>query len=109
MTTTIKTNKSVGRQSLALLRWLSLCSSAAATGCLVSIDRWCASLKTPAWDPPGWIVGPVWTVLYFMMAIKATIVAFMRVTKIAILLLVPYLGWVSFAAFLNSKIWQLNA
>ena len=31
-----------------------------------------------------------------------------RVSKVAALLLVPYLGWVCFAAYLNYQFWRLN-
>jgi benzodiazapine receptor len=41
-------------------------------------------------------------------AILATIVAFWRVRPAAGALLLPYLGWVSFAAYLNAGIWRLN-
>lgn len=43
------------------------------------------------------------------LAIIATIWAFRRVHLIAAALLIPYLAWVSFAAFLNYTIWQLNS
>lgn len=42
-------------------------------------------------------------------AILATTVAFFRRAKPAGWLLVPYLGWVSFASILNFTIWRLNA
>ncbi len=42
------------------------------------------------------------------LAIVATLVAFLRVSAPAGLLLVPYLAWVSFAAVLNFAIWRLN-
>jgi tryptophan-rich sensory protein len=38
----------------------------------------------------------------------ANIVVFWRISRTAALLLVPYLLWVSYAAALNSAIWQLN-
>lgn len=41
-------------------------------------------------------------------AILATIIAFYQIHKKAAYLLIPYLLWVSFAAFLNFSIWQLN-
>jgi tryptophan-rich sensory protein len=41
-------------------------------------------------------------------AIVATLVAFWRVRATAGWLLVPYLGWVTFAVTLNFAIWQLN-
>jgi tryptophan-rich sensory protein len=31
-------------------------------------------LSKPAWNPPAWLFGPVWTVLYLMMAIAAWLV-----------------------------------
>jgi translocator protein len=40
--------------------------------------------------------------------IVATLVAFWRVRRIAALLLLPYLSWVSFAAFLTYAVWQRN-
>lgn len=40
--------------------------------------------------------------------IVATVVAFDRVDRRAALLLVPYLLWVTFASFLNLRLWQLN-
>jgi tryptophan-rich sensory protein len=41
-------------------------------------------------------------------AILATAISFRRVNLAAGLLLVPYLGWVSFASALNLAIWRLN-
>jgi tryptophan-rich sensory protein len=40
--------------------------------------------------------------------ILATIVAFWRVRPAAGALLLPYLAWVGFAAYLNAGIWRLN-
>lgn len=36
---------------------------------LPEIPTWYASLKHPAWTPPNWLFGPVWTALYIMIAI----------------------------------------
>ncbi|HQX94886.1 MAG TPA: tryptophan-rich sensory protein [Pseudomonadota bacterium] len=40
--------------------------------------------------------------------IAATIFSFWRLHRLAALLLVPYLAWVSFAAALNFVLWRLN-
>jgi benzodiazapine receptor len=47
------------------------------------------------------------TVLWF--AIAATIVSFSRISRIAGLMLLPYLAWVSFAGYLNYMVFTLNA
>lgn len=129
-----------------------------------SIATWYATLQKPAFNPPNWVFGPIWTTLYILMgisaymvwvkgwdkkevsialwvfslqlvlntlwsiiffgakelfsafveivflwlAIVATIFMFSRVSRNAALVMVPYLLWVSFAAFLNYSIWQLN-
>lgn len=128
----------------------------------LGVGDWYQSLHKPAWTPPGWLFGPVWTVLYVLIAISGALIwqqpsALRRkalgawivqmvfnvlwsacffslkqpglaVLDIAALwlailatmiwskplsapacwLLLPYLGWVSFAAALNIAIWRLN-
>ena len=39
-----------------------------------SVNDWYATLNKPSFNPPNWIFGPVWTVLYIMMGISAGIV-----------------------------------
>ena len=39
-----------------------------------SVSNWYPMLRKPSWNPPAWIFGPVWTVLYLMMAIAAWLV-----------------------------------
>ena len=129
-----------------------------------SITTWYPTLVKPVFNPPNWIFAPVWTLLYLMMAIAAslvwtsncedkavkkalgffaiqfglnalwsylffglhnplvalfeifllllmifeTYVLFKKIDKLAGLLLVPYLAWVSFAMVLNFSIWWLN-
>ncbi len=129
-----------------------------------SVATWYATIQKPSFNPPDWVFGPVWTVLYILMGLSAylvwmkgwgrkevrnalavfgfqlvlnalwsiiffgakelfysfveilflwlsialTMALFYRISKNAALLLVPYLLWVSFAAFLNYSVWQMN-
>ena len=126
-----------------------------------NIQNWYQYIEKPAFNPPNWIFGPVWTVLYILMGISfylyaksedskkqgyvyyfvqlglnslwsilffglqnpllglieifflltfiiLTIREFRQVNKIAGILLLPYLAWVSFATILNLNIWLLN-
>ncbi|WP_097112715.1 TspO/MBR family protein [Arsukibacterium tuosuense] len=151
------------RQGLMLLTLLALTYLAAGIGALGSINAagFYRDLQLPGFAPPAWLFGPVWTLLYTLMAVAAwlvwrstkqyqtalwlyfgqlvvnalwswlffawyqgalaflnimlllpliiaTALCFWRHNKLAGLLLVPYLLWVSFAAVLNFSIWQLN-
>lgn len=148
-------------RGLALLGFVVACFSAAALGALFPPDEWYRSLAKPAWNPPGWVFGPVWTLLYLGMAVAAwrvwqlpdrraplglfaaqlllnaawsplffglhspgaafaeilcvlaaviaTGLAFYRRDRVAGLIFVPYVLWVSFASVLNGAIWWLNS
>ncbi len=39
-----------------------------------NIPTWYATLKLPVFTPPGWFIGTVWTVLYFLMGISAYLI-----------------------------------
>lgn len=153
-------------QILVLAGWIGLCFLAAWIGSAATMPRvpeWYASLDKPSFNPPAWVFGPVWTVLYLMMAVAAwlvwrtggwaeawpalavfcgqlalntlwsilffglqspaaaaveivflwlailaTLLLFARREKVAALLLVPYLAWVTFAAVLNFTIVAMN-
>jgi tryptophan-rich sensory protein len=145
--------------------WFALTFFAAALGSYASIDAkaFYAEIARPSWAPPGWLFGPVWTVLYLLMfagvalvwrcreargataalwlygvqlalnalwtwlfftwrqgavatleiallwaLILSTILAFWRVQRLAAILLIPYLLWVSFASVLSFATWRLN-
>jgi translocator protein len=129
-----------------------------------SIPTWYKGLAKPSFNPPAWLFGPAWTLLYLLMAVAAwlvwkqgigaagvklalavflvqlvlnalwsvfffglrsplaglvdiivlwlaivaTIIIFFRVSVPAGVLLLPYIGWVTFAALLNAAILRLN-
>ncbi len=47
-------------------------------------------------------------IIILWIAILATIISFMKISRTASYLLIPYILWVSFAAILNFSIWKLN-
>src|SRR5690606_12715073 len=47
-------------------------------------------------------------VLFLVLAIVATIVAFWRISALAAALLLPYLAWTLFATYLTTAVWLLN-
>ena len=65
------------RKATALLVALLVCYAAAAVGGLLgtgSDQNWYADLAKPSWTPPAWVFGPVWMVLYGMMAVAVWLV-----------------------------------
>jgi translocator protein len=69
------------------------------------------------------LLNTLWSILFFGMqnpgaafieiivlwlAILATITTFAKVSRVAAWLLIPYLAWVSFAAYLNYSFWMVN-
>ncbi|MEM8743055.1 MAG: TspO/MBR family protein [Pseudomonadota bacterium] len=59
---------------IALAVFLALCFGVAYLGAMFSPGEWHAALAKPSWNPPNWVFGPVWTVLYIMIAIAGWLV-----------------------------------
>ena len=151
------------RNYLVLAAFVVGCLAIGSLGGFVTMKpvlEWYPTLAKPTWTPPSWVFGPVWTVLYIMIAVAGwlvfekegfrqalivwvislqinaawsvlmfkehqialaaanivallvSIVIFISLTwktnRLASLLFVPYLVWVSYATALNIAIWQLN-
>ncbi len=69
-------NRLESKQILGLAGWLVITFVAAAIGGAASVNAgsFYAQLVLPAWAPPAWVFGPVWTVLYVMIGIGAWLV-----------------------------------
>jgi len=149
------------RPFLSLLPFLALVALAASFGAFFQPGPWYEALRKPPLNPPNWVFGPVWTLLYVAIAVAAwrvwqaqpgpsaalglwatqlalnaawsylffglerpglalfdiaallallvfTTVSFRAVDPAAGWLFVPYVAWVSFAAYLNAGLWWLN-
>ncbi len=62
---------------LKLIISIALCQMAGFVGAIFtssSIPTWYAGLNKPSFNPPNWIFGPVWTILFLMMGISFYII-----------------------------------
>jgi tryptophan-rich sensory protein len=85
--------------------------------------------RRDGWRRPLWLyftqlaLNAAWTPVFFgareigwalvlivvlWLAILVTLLSFLRVSRVAGGMLLPYLAWVSFAAFLNFTLWRMN-
>lgn len=67
-------NRTYGAQIWALLGFLGLTLLVGlvdASSTVPNVATWYAVLPHPVGTPPNWVFGPVWTVLYLMMAVAA--------------------------------------
>ena len=63
--------------TLALIGWLALCFAVGIVASIFAapaIPTWYAALHKPPLNPPNQAFGPIWTVLYTLMAVSAWIV-----------------------------------
>jgi len=60
--------------ALGLIVALAVTYGVAFLGGLARPDAWFDSIAKPAWNPPDWVFGPVWSILYTLMAIAAWLV-----------------------------------
>ena len=73
MSTTLERPRSL----LWLAGFLAAAFAVAALGSLATInnvDGWYADAAKPPFNPPNWLFGPVWTILYAAMAVAAWLV-----------------------------------
>lgn len=70
------THAGATRQVLGLASWLVASVLAGGIGGLASINAagFYGQLVQPSWAPPAWLFGPVWSVLFVLMAVSAWLV-----------------------------------
>ena len=63
--------------ALGLIAAVLICALAAVVGGVATagaVRTWYPTLRTPSWNPPARLFGPVWSALYLMMAIAVWLV-----------------------------------
>ena len=60
---------------MLFLIFLAACAAAAATGMIFQTGSWYDGLVKPDWTPPRWAFPAVWSALYVLVAVAATMVA----------------------------------
>ena len=65
------------RSALVLLAFLAISFGVAALGTLTTVstvDGWYAATEKAPWSPPNFLFGPVWTLLYTLIAVSGWLV-----------------------------------
>ena len=62
------------RSVMTFLTFWILCYLPAAAGIFFRPGEWYQQLKKPTWTPPNWLFGPVWTLLYFSIAVSGFLI-----------------------------------
>lgn len=57
-----------------LAMFVAIVAAVALTAGQFMPGAWYAGLAKPAWTPPNWLFGPVWSVLYLMIAVAGWLV-----------------------------------
>ncbi len=60
------------RDVLGLTAFVFMCFGVSALGgraAATALPEWYPALRKPSWTPPGWVFGPVWTMLYPLVAV----------------------------------------
>lgn len=107
------TRPSKPAQAVGLLAWLLIAAVAGGIGSAASLQAgsFYAQLERPAWAPPAWVFGPVWTVLYAMMGVAAWLVWRVGGFGAARVVLILFLVQLAFNALWSWLFfgWQLGA
>ncbi len=72
-----QTSDNTAHDWFALAGFVAVCFAAAGLGVWLTgsaVTSWYQTLNKPSWNPLDWLFGPVWSVLYLMMAVAAWIV-----------------------------------
>ena len=98
--------------AMAVAAWL-VWSARGWQGAWFALSIFCAQLFANAlwsWLFFAWRAGApsVADIAVLWVLVVVTVIAFFRVRKVAGVLMVPYLAWVTFAAFLDVAVWQRN-
>jgi len=65
----MNSNTPAGRWKPVVFAALAVVAVAVLGLLATDLDGWYNALRKPAWQPPGWLFGPVWTLIYALAAL----------------------------------------